>query len=84
MKSLCKLLYIWSFQVFTVTPGMLMLVKSMAKAVNGLITPHTERCGIKAIQRDLVLSRVINNVHTATALLIATLKSLRHLFLLPR
>lgn len=40
----------------------------MAKAVNGLITPHTERCGIKAIQCDLVLSRVIHNAHTATAL----------------
>lgn len=31
-----------------------MLVKSVAKAVNGLITLYTEWCGIKAIRYDLV------------------------------
>lgn len=35
--------------------NVLMLLKSEAKAVNGLITPNSEWCGIKAIRYDLVL-----------------------------
>lgn len=38
--------------------NVLMPVKPVAKAVNGLMTPYTEWCGIKAIQYDLVLSTI--------------------------